>query len=161
MTTIAITEKDGVHQEWYKEAKRQTLESLPAFLRHLTEDYIHDYGTICHALAAAAIAAAAALEHSPQGGISGFQGGAVMWGFIGHWIGKEDQPLRLLDYEQMLFPQYEETFTTISPSTWEWLQNEAQKHLTSIDPLTASRVEAHWRSIAVGVVPFGYMVRKD
>ena len=35
-----------------------------------------DYGTVCHAIALSAVARTA------QGGITGFQAGAVMWEFI-------------------------------------------------------------------------------
>ena len=80
-----ITEEMKIHEEWYKQAKEQTLETLPAFLNHLINDYGHDYGTICHAIAAGAIGAAYALERSPQGGITGFQAGCIMWCFIRHW----------------------------------------------------------------------------
>ena len=45
-----ITEEQNVHKEWYEQSKTQTLETLPEFLRHLTEDFSHDYGTICHAI---------------------------------------------------------------------------------------------------------------
>src|SRR5690349_20327046 len=70
-----ITEESGEHKQWYVDAHapEMTLETLPEFLRHLTEDYHHDYGTICHALAAGAIATAYAMDRSPQGGITGFQ----------------------------------------------------------------------------------------
>jgi hypothetical protein len=55
----AITEKDGVHKEWYEQAKKiQGPSELTTFVAHLLNDYIHDYGTICHACAAAAIAGA-------------------------------------------------------------------------------------------------------
>lgn len=64
----SITEQDKIHEEWYKEASEMTLENLPEFLRKLTEDYSHDYGTICHAISAAAAAAAWAVEKSPCGG---------------------------------------------------------------------------------------------
>ena len=48
-----ITEEDGTHKAWMSRAKDMTLADLPEFLRELTEDYQHDYGTICHAIAAA------------------------------------------------------------------------------------------------------------
>ena len=52
-----ITEEMKIHDGWYKEAKKQTVETLPEFVRHLTEDYSHDYGTICYAVEAGAIGA--------------------------------------------------------------------------------------------------------
>src|SRR6266550_4316712 len=56
-----ITESMHVHEAWYDEAQKMTAEQLPAFIQHLLTDYDHDYGTICHAVAAAAIAGAQAI----------------------------------------------------------------------------------------------------
>ncbi len=100
---IKITEEMGVHKDWYKQAEKQTLESLPEFMRHLLSDYQHDYGTICHAVAACAVGAAWAANSAPHGGITGFQAGAVMWEFIRHWkYDGQDKPLQLLDWENAL-----------------------------------------------------------
>lgn len=51
MTKEPINETDGIHEQWMPVAQEMTMEGLPEFLRHLTEDYHHDYGTICHAIA--------------------------------------------------------------------------------------------------------------
>lgn len=160
-----ISEEDGVHKEWYKEARNMTMDNLPAFLKKLSEGYIHDYGTICHAIAASAIAAAWSVERTPQGGITGFQAGAVMWEFIRHWqySGKETLAASLQDYEHLLFPQYEYRFTTVSKETWDYIQKLAQKNIDehpngenmSLD------VYKHWKSIVAGKVPFGLKIRED
>jgi len=156
---LAITEKDNIHPQWYKDAKTQTAATLPEFLRRLTEDYEHDYGTICHAIAAAALGAAYAVEDSPQGGITGFQSSAVMWQFIMEWQDYTDEPLRLTRYEEMLYPQYRDSFQTISRETWEWLQVKAKQLLAErAEPNTHPDVRAHWGQIVAGKVPFGYMV---
>jgi hypothetical protein len=164
--TQAITEKDkAILDQWRKEAKEQTLETLPAWLKHLSEDYEHDYGTICHAIALAAYAAARAVDAGSQGGITGFQAGAVMWEFMRIWNGIEG-PARLLQYENMLYPQYEDRYNkTISKSTWEWLQKEAKKKLTDVaEARLAGRSEPsptiidHWQTILDGKIPFGYTV---
>ena len=47
-----ITELDGLQEEWYKEAKSQTMETLSTFITGLVSNYEHDYGTICHAITA-------------------------------------------------------------------------------------------------------------
>lgn len=152
-----ITEEQNVHQAWYEEAKKVTVEALPEFVRKLTQDYGHDYGTICHAIAAAAVAAAHAVEHSPVGGITGFQGGAVMWEFIRHWQGI-DGPTRLMQYDDMLFPQMEHKFRAISAETWEHLQKKAKENLSGDRAFAHPDVVAHWKSIAKGKVPFGFAV---
>lgn len=153
-----IKEEDGIQKQWYEEARTQTLDTLPAFLKKLTEDYKHDYGTICHAVAAAAVAAAWAVEKSPQGGITGFQAGAVMWEFMRAWNNVE-APAWLHKGEDMMFPQYHEKFTTISSETWEWLQKRAKKYLAEESRVVDERVVAHWQAIANGTVPFGLGVR--
>ena len=69
----------AIRDVWYAQAadKAMTLETLPAFLKELAE-YKHDYNTICYALTAGAIATAWALNRTPNGGITGFQAGAIM-----------------------------------------------------------------------------------
>jgi hypothetical protein len=162
MEKQVITEEMNVHEEWYKEAHEQTMETLPAFMTKLAQEFEHDYGTICHALAASAIASAWAMNRTEQGGITGFQAGAVMWEFIKNWgYGGELKPLRLFDYSNMLYPQYEEYFEkTISEDTWKWLQAQAAEQLNGNDAMSAT-VREHLESIINGVVPFGYAVLKE
>jgi hypothetical protein len=157
MSKQSITEESGVHKQWYEDAKNQTVETLPEFIRHLTQDYEHDYGTICHAMSAAACASCWAINGTDQGGITGFQAGAVMWGFISHWMSKEGKPLRLIDYSDMLYPQYEERFKTISKDTLEYLQKEASTILAEKDTMNAN-VRRHMEFISGGGVPFGFSV---
>ena len=149
-------------KEWYDEARGQTLESLPAFMGKLLNDYEHDYGTICHAVTACAIGAAWAANHSEQGGITGFQATAIMWEFIKHWMSIKG-PARLLEYRDMLYPQHREDFRTISPKTWADLQSEARAALARADGGEFGKmppdVKAHMERIVAGKVPFGYRVR--
>lgn len=155
----AITEEQGIHKAWYDEAKAMTAENFPEFFRKLTEDFDHDYGTICHAVAAAAVGAANAVNRSPAGGITGFQASCIMWEFLRHW-NHIDGPARLLQFDDMMYPQYARKFTSISSETWEWLQKKAKEKLAehpdgnSVHP----DVIAHWRTIAAGDVPFGLAV---
>ena len=164
-----ITEEMKIHEEWYKEARKITAEKLPEFIRHLTEDYVHDYGTMIHACTAAAIAATWSVEHSPIGGITGFQAGAIMWEFIKHW-NKENNKcgLQLMDYDNMLYPQYEYHFEkTISEDTWGAIQKEAMSRLMGQKtPPNVSRneptpVTEHWQSIVDGKIPFGYTISEE
>lgn len=103
-----ITEKNvEIIEQWYKDASSQTLETLPQFMNHVLNDYRHDYGTICKAIGACAIAAAWAANASPQGGITGFQAGAVMWEFIRNWNYRRNKcGLKIVDIDDMLYPQY-------------------------------------------------------
>ena len=160
-----ITEEQKIHEQWFADADKITLETLPEFLRHLMEDYKHDYGTICHALSAGAIATMWAMNNHPQGGITGFQSGAVLWGVIKNWSYRSNKTgLRLIDYDDLLYPQYEDKFSkTISPNIWELLQKEAQKRLDkdAVDTFNAAdSVVNHWKNIVAGVVPFGFKIKE-
>ena len=68
--------------------------------------------------------------------------------------------MKLLDFDNMLYPQYEDSFEkTISVETWENLQEQAKKNLASKDFATDG-VRNHWQSIVDGKVPFGFIVKK-
>lgn len=155
-----ITEEQGLHKPWYDEAKAMTPDKLGEFIRKLTQNYEHDYGTICHACAAAAIAAAQAVNHSDQGGITGFQAGCIMWSFVRHWM-HIDGPMRLVKYEDMLYPQYADKFSEISKETWEFLQAEAKKHIAESAEHAHPAVISHWQSIVDGAIPFGLRLENE
>jgi len=148
-----ITEEQGIHKEWYE--VKPTLEELPKFLQHLVYDYQHDYGTICHAIAAGALATIHAMSRAGSGGITLFQAGLIMWVII-RKLSLFKGPLKIIDYDEMLYPQHEEDFDkTIKPHVWEYLQTEAKKKLEQY-PDSACRT--HWESIINGIAPFGYRV---
>jgi len=155
-----IREEDNLQEQWYKDAKKQTIKTLPAFMKKILEGYSHDYGTICHAIAASAVAAAWAGNASKQGGITGFQAGCIMWEFIKGWMSEyKGKPLRLIDFSMMLYPQYEERFAkTMTKETWDFLQKEAQRMIDERE-FAADSVVSHWKSIAAGNIPFGYEVK--
>lgn len=155
-----ITEKNKeIINKWFEEAKEQTIDTIPDFMRHVLNDYGHDYGTICHAFSACAIAATWAADKSVQGGITAFQAGAVMWSFVRRWNYTENKTgLKIVDYDNMLYPQYADSFEkTIRKDLWKLLQAEAKKRLSENDYAT-DWVKAHWKSIVDGNVPFGYKV---
>ena len=129
MDKIAITEEVHPETDWFEQAKTQTLETLPEFVNHVLNDYEHDYGTICHAVSACALAAAwAACEIA---GLTSFQAGFVMWDFIHEWIYSSNKcGMKIIDYDDMLYPQYEHKFEkTIKPDVWFMLQKEAKNRL--------------------------------
>jgi len=155
---IVVTEDMHPEKEWFKQASEiKTIEDLTKFINHLLNDYDHDYGTVCHAIGAC-ISAAAWLGAEVQG-ITGFQAGFVMWDFIRNWTKQSNKcGLRLIDYDDFLYPQYEYKFDKIiSSDTWQTIQEEAKKNLES-SPYAAEVVKNHWRTIALGQVPFGYRV---
>lgn len=157
-----INEEMHLEEQWFKEAQNQTLDTLTQFIDHLMTDYSHDYGTICHAIAASAIAATYAADKSPQGGITGFQASFIMWDYIKQWMKPNNKcGLKLIDYDDMLYPQFENKYAkTISSDTWRRLQEEAAKNLKTVD-YACDEVRAHWQSIVDGKIPFDYIVRDD
>ena len=159
MKTKVTTE---IYEKWYRNAKQITLTTLPEFLRHLTEDYEHDYNSICHAIAAGGIATIWAMNATEQGGITGFQAGAIMWEFIFHWFYKNNKTvLNIVNYDYLLYPQYEDRFEkTISIDIWQALQKEAKNKLEEKDDIN-EEVLKHWQSIVRGEVPFGFRVEDN
>ena len=159
---IKITEEENIHNEWYLQAKDQTLESLQGFINHIINDYEHDYGTICHAMSACSIATMWAINKTDQGGITGFQAGAIMWEFIKHWNYTDNKTgMKMVNYDDMLYPQYDFKFQkTISESTWKSIQDVAKNHLEE-NETAHPEVIAHWKSIVNGKIPFGYKIVKD
>lgn len=133
----------GVHEQWFEEARKMTLDKLPDFIHHLLNDYGHDYGTICHALTAGAAATAWAMDNTPQGGITGFQAGCIMWGFIRQWNYRYNKTgLKIVDYDNFLYPQYNDKFQkTISPDIWAAIQKQAQAEIDEADKKYALYLE--------------------
>lgn len=163
MEKIAINEEMHMENEWFEQAKKQTLETLPEFVRHVMNDYVHDYGTICHAVGACAVAAAWAANEEPQGGITGFQASFVMWDFVKQWqFNNNKTGLRILDFDNLLYPQYGHKFEKkISTRTWEAIQKRAKELIDEKDEYVHQAVQAHWQSIVDGVVPHGFVVEDD
>lgn len=156
---ITVTEAMHPEKEWFAEACHMKAENLPAFYEKMTHAYNHDYGTACHAVAACALAAAWAACRENDTGLSGFQAGFVMWDFIKNWTKTGNEcGLRLIDYDYMLYPQYEHKFDkVIDEDTWESIQKKAKEELEKSGH-AADKVRLHWRKIANGIVPFGYRV---
>jgi hypothetical protein len=159
---IQVTEKDReIIDSWYdKNELNKKFKTVDEFISHLNNDYEHDYGTICHAISAAAIFAAWKMNEQSQGGITGFQAGAVMWEFITHWMTNyANKPLKLVDYSEMCYPQYAYKFEkVISTDTWESIKDFAKKSLKENRKNAHPKVTEHWKSIISGKVPFNYIV---
>lgn len=139
-------------ESWFK----KTDESTDNFIKRISK-LEHNYNSIVHAVAASAIKAAWQMDDTPQGGITGFQAGGVMWEFIRKWMTLEG-PAKLVKFEHMLYPQYEEYFQqTISSETFKYLQEKAKQKIDEGNAHFA--VLAHWQSIVDGKVPFGYKIK--
>jgi hypothetical protein len=94
----AITEESSKEliESWFVEAKKcANVGELKDFVGRLITDYSHDYGTIIHAMTAAAIASIQTLQASPQGGITGFQASCLFWEFTKRWGVFSEGPKRM------------------------------------------------------------------
>lgn len=158
---ITVTEEMHPEKEWFEEACHMKAENLPAFYEKMTHAYNHDYGTACHAVAACALAAAWAACGEDEAGLTGFQAGFVMWDFIKNWTKQGNVcGLRLVDYDDMLYPQYWHKFEkTIPAGNWKCIQEKARENLKEVS-MAHDEVIKHWTRIADGEVPFGYRVEK-
>ena len=164
--------EEGLRELLNKESKTVTLETLPAFMK-LALDRQQDYGTICVAIGACAVAAARAADRSKFGGITGFQAGAVFWEFVSGWGAFGEGPKRMVNYSNLLYPQYRDDFTTISSDTWEWTKAEAAKRIAESEGPTRKvgsddfyvaphpDVLAHWKMIVESDRPPFNLVVKD
>ena len=156
---ITVTEEMHPEKEWFEEACHMKAKDFPAFYEKMVHAYNHDYGTMIHAVAACALAAAWAACSEEDTGLSGFQAGFVMWDFIKNWTKTGNKcGLRLVDYDDMLYPQYEHKFgKVIDKVTWKSIQEEAKKKIEK-EAYACDKVIDHWKRIAEGQVPFGYRV---
>jgi len=154
-----ICEEMELQNEWYKQAEKMQYKDLFKFIHKLMFKYKHDYGTICHAITACIIATFNALNRTSQGGITGTQASLIMWGIVRKLFNKKGI-LSLVEYDNMLYPQYKDNFEkTISSYTFNDLQKKAKEMLdNTIDVHPA--VKEHWQKIVDGIVPFGYTIKK-
>ncbi len=164
MGKISLTEMSkefiALKKKWTAKAKICTLETLPDFIREMTENYEHDYGTSCYIAAIAAIAAARAISHSSQGRIAATQVGIITHLFIMGWRYADNKTgLHLIDYDDLLYPQYEDKHEkTIDKVVWASIRDCAKELMKDADKGTQDY--QHWQSILDGVVPFGYKVEE-
>ena len=147
-----------VKEQLEKERKDiKSFDDLVTFLQRVKENYNTGYGTAPRAIAQAALATAWYL--ASDFGITGFQAGFVMWDFIRDWqYSSNECGMRIVDYDNMLYPQYDYKFEkTISKDTFESLQKIAKRNLKGHEYASPAVVN-HWKSIANGNVPFGYVI---
>ena len=137
----------------------KTFDDLISFLQNVKENCNTGYGEAPRAIAQAALATAWYL--SSEFGITGFQAGCVMWDFLRDWSFSGNKcGLKIVDYDDMLYPQYEYHFTDriLSEEIFELMQKEAKMLLADSEYATEN-VKAHWQSIVDGNVPFGYVLK--
>lgn len=137
-----------------------TFDDLINFLRNIQDNYNCGYSEAPRAIAQATLAVAWYL--ADEFGITGFQASFVMWDFIKDWLFSSNEcGMSLVNYDNMLYPQYEDKFQkTIAPDTFDALQNKAKRLIETDGDHAHPAVIKHWKSIAAGKVPFGYVVKE-
>lgn len=81
-------------------------------------------------------------------------------------------PLQIIDYHEMLYPQYANKFSfgELDPAIWGYLQEQATKMLAEDDEIkqregpnhgAVDRVREHWQSIVAGNTPFGWALARE
>lgn len=158
----AIAHEFKVKNELIK--RRESIKNFDELIEYIKDITEHDncgYGEAPRAIAQASLAVAWYL--SDVFGITGFQASCVMWDFITGWqMTGNTCGLKLVNYDDMLFPQYDHKFEkTITSDVWKNLQEQAGKFINDYSSIADSRVIEHWKSIVNGKVPFGYIVRDD
>lgn len=138
-----------------------SFDDLVNFLRYVKDNCNYGYGEAPRAMAQAALAVVWYL--ADEFGITGFQAGVVMWDFIKDWLYNGNEcGMRLVDFDNMLYPQYEDNFQkTITSETFKALRKKAKELIKTNDGKYAHpAVIKHWKSIAAGKVPFGYVIKE-
>lgn len=156
-----VTEDMKPEKVWFDKAVNiKTPEQLAEFAKELLIDTQHDYGTVCHAVGAIALAGAW-LGANIQG-ITGFQAGFILWDFIKQWNYSDNKcGLRIINYDNMLYPQYKNEFDkTITKERFKLIQKEASKLLRT-HRTAHSDVIKHLKSIVDGNLPFGYIIKEE
>ena len=139
----------------YTEVRNISLENLEEYINSLIENN-QDYNTTVDAVAKAGLAAMYIMSHKL--GITGFQASCALWAVIREWQYSSNKTgMRMINFDDLLQPQYKDKMTTIPKDVWENLQKEASDNL-SRNKDAHPAVIAHWQSIVQGIVPFGLKV---
>ena len=144
----------------YKKANDiKTKEDLDNMLTEVVNDKELDYGKLCYAISGCMLAALNYVNNSEVGGITGFQASIIGWQMVRKLICDNDTSLRLIDYDNMLYPQYECDFDkVIDETTWKLLQEKAKEKLERVTDAHPNVIK-HWQSIVDGEIPFGYNIK--
>lgn len=158
-----MTEKEYRDYIYSKANIVKNKKDLDTLLKEVIKSKDLDYGKIVYAICGAMIATCNYINNSEVGGITGFQAGFIGWEMIKEYtITLNNQfGMKILNYGNLLYPQYEEHFEkTIDKDTWELLRKQAYKNMINT-PDAHPNVFNHWKSIFLGEVPFGFIVKEN
>ena len=155
-----MNEKEYKEYIYAKANEVRTKEELDALLNEVVNDQDLDYGKIVYAMSGCMLAVSNYIDRSEVGGITGFQASFIGWEMVKKFLHESKIAMRIVDYEDMLYPQYKNRFEKrISHGIWFDLQERAKKLLEERKDAHPDVIK-HWKKIASGKVPFGYKVRK-
>lgn len=157
---------NDIRDEWYKRAKTeiQTPEQLKAFAEEISsmvESRDELYNDSSYGAAALALAAMNMMTH-----MYNMTQSQMVWvmrqTICQTLLSEHDCGIKLLNYGDMLYPQYEDRFSCeINADTFAKLREKAidlvNENEKSKFPACNDVVD-HWKSIVDGKVPFGYTV---
>jgi len=113
---------------WIEKGQNTKIGNFQEFLNDMIENIPVSYGNVVYSTAIASSTIAHIL--SSHYGITGFQAGCVQWEWIRQWgIFSSEVGLRMLNYQDMCYPQHESSFTTISKDTFERMQTFCQDRI--------------------------------
>ena len=149
-------------KDWFEDVEKQTLETLPDFMKRIFEDLEHDRENPEQAVAACALAAYYASASKAELSVS--QRAFVKWDILRKgWNVGEKTGAKIIDYDVMIYPECEWIFNPVIPQrTFAKVQRLAEEKLKSenLEDIPEYVVN-HWRKIAGGKVPFNWKVDKE
>lgn len=135
--------------------KIKTIGQFEQLLEDVKKDS-NDYGAIIEACATMMNASFNLL--SP--GLTGFQAGCLMWMMIIQYGSYgEGSNLQLINWNDLIYPQYADKFNSIDKDTWEQVQKYATDELEKWSG-GSEEVKAHIITVAQGKLPFGLKIRE-
>lgn len=156
-----MNEKEYKEYIYAKANEVRTKEELDALLNEVVNDQDLDYGKIVYAMSGCMLAVSNYINRSEVGGITGFQASFIGWEMVKKFMHESKVAMRIVDYENMLYPQYKNRFEKrISRGIWFDLQERAKKLLKESKDAHPDVIK-HWKKIANGKAPFGYKVENE
>lgn len=151
--------------QWFATAKNlKNFHEFRDFRKQILYETEHDYATLAHAAGALLIGLAHATANSLD--LSPLQSLYAMFDFVKEYRYSSNRcGISIMDYDNFLKPNMDEYFEkSISQDVWERIQAEAQSRLAEIEnikdgePMPNEDEINHYKNIAEGKVPYGYVV---
>lgn len=161
---VEINEDMGLQDQWYEKAiSRFSFQELPNFFNHVFNDFSHTKETFAHAMVAALLATAYAVDKSVPASKE-LRLELKHLSLINHAFSQlflNSGPCRIIQFFFMLFPENKFKFEkVIDEKVWNYLVNQAKIFLDHDKKnglkTTDAATRAHWETIANGELPWGY-----